>query len=928
MKLTLKTIIALMAAMPLQLVASPISSTQAQATAEIFLNSNHLAGTSLNPAKVSSRLAKSLAKADKPFYIFNREGGGFVIVSGDDRLPQVLGYSLTGSIDVNDLPSQLDQLLAINADIVANDINVSGTKATAAGTPIVSPLLGDITWSQGYPFNEMCPTTSSSHYYVGCVATAATQIMRYYNYPTIGSGSKSYTWNSQTLSADFGATTYDWANMPAIIPDAPTDAQVAALSTLAYHFGVAVEMEYMDGGSGAYTMLVPTALRDYFGYDSSVRMHSRDYYDTNEWMTMIKTELNAGHPVYYSATSEDLSGGHAFVCDGYDDADYVHINWGWNGSSNGYYLINHLDPSSIGTGGGSGGYNVDQEIITGFAPAGTVANPSTVMAIYGATRLTGNFYGTDCTLMTYAENLDTRAFDGTIHAVLADNDGNIVTDLRGQSLAIEGFSGGRSGATMVTMRNVPVNVDGVADGNYQLRFAFKASTDANLTIMRHPEGLPSYMDCSVKNGVITSASSHQPTPKAQLVAPITAQGEVYANASATLSTTIANLSTDYGLSSLILRFTSATSGATYDSTHEVSIYNLSTEDVNFDVTLDENMPAGDYYLTVAHSGYESEPFDDSLVGQSKLTVLPERTSPVIRFTTNIVDNNSDSQYRQGETIMLAMKMKNFGAAGSSRVVCRISPADNPDKEQVLIAGDLTLAKGETATKTIYNTLSVDPGEYVIRAYYLDGNSKEQPAIGSDDLHITVTANDNLPLEAVSLDMPTQIKLTERVDVSLTVKANARYSGYIYVRLRQFTNSGGEIVYMGNNTIEAGETKTVTTKYRPGVADGLYMPIVEARINNSLLPLTNRDAYYREVTIGESAGVDNISADNDIAFSFDGTIIVANANDPIVELSVYDLNGRAIASTSTTQLSVEKLPAGLYIVRVVTSKGSKTGKIIK
>jgi hypothetical protein len=107
-----------------------------------------------------------------------------------------------------------------------------------------------------------------------------------------------------------------------------------------------------------------------------------------------------------------------------------------------------------------------------------------------------------------------------------------------------------------------------------------------------------------------------------------------------------------------------------------------------------------------------------------------------------------------------------------------------------------------------------------------------------------------------------------------------------------------------------------------------MPIVEARINNSLLPLTNRDAYYREVTIGESAGVDNISADNDTAFSFDGTIIVANANDPIVELSVYDLNGRAIASTSTTQLSVEKLPAGLYIVRVVTSKGSKTGKIIK
>ena len=308
--------------------AAPISSKTARNIAAAVLNGKKLG------AHAKTRGIDSQEENNQPYYIFNADenSGGYVIVAGDDRLPAVLGYSSDGYLDMENAPEALLALLEMST---ANVNNINTVNVTKVGSPVVKPLLGDINWGQDSPFNTMCPTLSGGTLsYVGCVATAMAQIMRYYSYPEKGTGSHSYVHGSTSLSADFGNTTYDWANMPAAVPATPSDSQISAYSTLSSHLGIAVDMQYANGGSGAYTHLVAPALRNYFGYSPTLRMHTREYYNSDEWMQLIREELDAGRPVYYSASSEDGAGGHAFVCDGYDSEGYVHINWGWYGRSN------------------------------------------------------------------------------------------------------------------------------------------------------------------------------------------------------------------------------------------------------------------------------------------------------------------------------------------------------------------------------------------------------------------------------------------------------------------------------------------------------------------------------------------------------------------------------------------------------------------
>ena len=193
-----------------------------------------------------------------------------------------------------------------NPNLVAKSQTVE-----AESNVVVAPLLDKIEWGQDYPFNIQCPTYTDAgktvHYYTGCVATAATQIMRFWKYPKHGTGEKTYTAKGMTLSADFGSTTYDWANMLEAYPKGETSftpAQTKAVATLAAQFGVAVEMEYEKAGSGAVPMLVPSALKNYFGYDKRTTMLKRSYYSTSEWMDIMRNELDAGRPVYYGGASD------------------------------------------------------------------------------------------------------------------------------------------------------------------------------------------------------------------------------------------------------------------------------------------------------------------------------------------------------------------------------------------------------------------------------------------------------------------------------------------------------------------------------------------------------------------------------------------------------------------------------------------------
>lgn len=239
----------------------------------------------------------------------------------------------------------------------------------------VDPLLKS-NWSQGVPFNEDCPTQPSGmfkipqHCPVGCVALALGQIMYYYQYPEVGQGSfkRKTLFDTDTLSADFGETHYDWVNMLDTYTSAKSDytsSQIDAVATLLYQCGIAVGMIYQLSGSSAFSYSnIPSDLVKYFRYSSdNIRYLNRSKYSKEEWMDLIYNELSNGRPIFYSGNSPS-QGGHAWVLDGYDASGKVHINWGWRGLDNGYYDID-LDNDTLD-------FKNEQAMVIGIQPPADV----------------------------------------------------------------------------------------------------------------------------------------------------------------------------------------------------------------------------------------------------------------------------------------------------------------------------------------------------------------------------------------------------------------------------------------------------------------------------------------------------------------------------------------------------------------------------
>jgi hypothetical protein len=302
-------------------------------------------------------------------YIFNvADGRGFVIIAADDIVYPVLGYSDEGSYTAENRPPAFTALLNYYAEqiVYARENSQLPDKETTDAWSLyatkreaskdiqaVTPLCAT-TWNQDCYYNQLCPTASGgpcNKAYAGCVATAMAQIMKYHNYPTTGTGTHSYTHPTYgTLSANYGATTYGWANMPNNLSSGSSATQKTAVATLIYHAGVAVNMDYDPGGSGAYNADAPTAFISHFGYNNTAQYASKSSYSNLQWALLIKGDLDNSLPVLYGGSNSGGSGGHSFVCDGYQGTglytDAFHFNWGWSGYDNGYFLLSNLATSN------------------------------------------------------------------------------------------------------------------------------------------------------------------------------------------------------------------------------------------------------------------------------------------------------------------------------------------------------------------------------------------------------------------------------------------------------------------------------------------------------------------------------------------------------------------------------------------------------
>ena len=383
MKQTLSTLL-LGLCLSVAAVAAPVSREAAMQKARMhmaWLNDSRpltaVAGQRLAPGQNS--------KAQPAYHVFNRgTDGGYIIISGDDQTEEVLGYCDQGSFDYGKLPTAMQEWL----DGCAAQIERLGS-GEAAGQrrgvimrdavsthPAVAQLM-DCTWNQGAPYNDECPMYFTlGRSVTGCVATAMAQIL-YYNreksvsetqaaMPAYNTWTEHPTYGNLHVNGIPAGSPLDWDNMLPSYGSGATAIQRLAVAQLMHYCGVSVHMDYTNSASGAQSSEVADALRNYFGYGSSVQYISAYNYSDSDWDQTIYNEMANGRAVYLSGAN--ASAGHAFVCDGYDGNRRYHINWGWGGQSNGYYLLTNLTPGSQGIGGSDDGYNSYRDAVIGIEP--------------------------------------------------------------------------------------------------------------------------------------------------------------------------------------------------------------------------------------------------------------------------------------------------------------------------------------------------------------------------------------------------------------------------------------------------------------------------------------------------------------------------------------------------------------------------------
>lgn len=549
---------------------------------------------------------KLTASDDSPipsWYLFESDNDRYIITSGDDMAAPILGYGELTS-DHNVLCPQMVWWLSQYSEEInaARSIGAGSTYSdpTPAG-PAIAPMIRT-KWNQGSPYNLLCPEKEGKLTYTGCVATAMAQVMKYFEYPTKGSGSHSYLWNGQTLSMDFGSTVFSWKSMENIYNSTSSRESETDVATLMKACGYALDMDYGTDASAANVYDWAPALITYFGYAPSLTPLNRLYYTTQDWEKAVYTSLAGGSPVLYGG--QGSIGGHAFVCDGYDGEGFFHFNWGWSGSSDGYYRLGALNPPHQGIGGGDGGFNARQMAVVNIKPeySGATSIPilgTDMLGTLSYSNISGNF-SYSSTIYNYSNS----SLSFKIGFEIRDSIGNISY-----------IGGDRSWIELPVLGTLLSYSRGlsqpIANGTYKIRPAFaveETSGESGLKWYRvaQPVTGPDEFTFVMKDGkgTIYSPSS----PSLLKVSDLKALREFHPNLSVPVSMTITNDGSLEVQESVYMLALDKPQGnnRVISASNPYPVYLTPGESQPLETTLSINAKPGKYYIVPA-IGYTVNP---------------------------------------------------------------------------------------------------------------------------------------------------------------------------------------------------------------------------------------------------------------------------------------------------------------------------------
>lgn len=711
-------------------VAQLRTSEQARRLAAAFLNRPQAAGQQRIPVgeDMLQLIPLTPDSSQAEYYVFNLiNTRGFIVVSGDERAREILAWSDQQSFASDSLPDNLKYWLSVYSDEIkmvrTNDLQKSSGSATQVQTQPVAPLLGRVKWDQGYPYNLQCPVIDSvknSRAVVGCVATGMAQVMYYHRWPEKGTGSKTYTTETLKipLSADFSTTTYAWDKMTATYNSASTAEAQQAVATLMYHCGVAVEMDY-NTSSAAYFTKMGQALITHFGYDANLQLIHRNYYSREAWVQVLLNELYAARPILYGGTSAS-GGGHLWVCDGVDANGYFHFNWGWSGLSDGYYAITALNPSSLGIGGGSGGYNYYQQIITGMQRPNSSSvqqwsfnlNELLEASIPGLKRQ-------QTFTITAKKMFNNGLTPVSFQLGLGLYNGNtLVNVLKSVQINTLQPNYGWNSYPFSTL-SVPV---ATAAGNYQVRLIRRFTSTQSWSWVPVRTGIPAWLDAKVTaDSVLFSVPpSQSPVLSLEEVKPI---GSVYTGKTGRFSVTIRNSGKEYN-SSVLVRLTPVNGGNGFESGTEL-LNLISGESATQQLSGTVNVPVGEYWLTVltdVANNYQA-PVMQQLGDTVRIRVKPvSTTAPSLTLTEKIAFSSSSVVSRS--QAVLRATINNTGGVFENYLNAFVFTTTAGSSVGYIGYKKAIVDSLETATFSFSGDLQQPTGDYRIGLFYYDNGWKQ------------------------------------------------------------------------------------------------------------------------------------------------------------------------------------------------------------
>lgn len=723
-KMKKRIAILLTAGLALSSNARQISPEEAISSAKAFIQKEMITSSGFNLRGAADQMKVAYtATADglNCFYIVNDESG-FMILSADTRLPEVLGWSDAGPYDEKKVSESLKWWLSeyqneIAAALPKMSENVSGTTLhRAADNKTIAPIL-TTQWNQTAPYNNDCPMDqyyTSARTVTGCVATAMAQVMKHHNWPKNPTGS-----NAGVI---FTGTTLDWANMIDNYETTKyTAREAAAVAQLMRQCGASVNMQYSAWASGAYNNDVQYALRTYFGYASDLEMHWKDYTMMKEWDALVYGELAAGRPLYYAGQSSE--GGHAFVCDGYRGNGYYHFNWGWGGYQDGYFRLTALNPESGGAGSYEGGYNSTQTIITGVRPSnGETATQSALTStgafIYddetGEFRITDSIFG-DYELiynpLSYAETVSIG-----IKAVNPDkHDAEPTYFMVEQNYTINSGYG---------FTNLTANVKGLSDGEWHLSPAFIAKGEENWQDILVPLGKQSYVTLKVAGNKYTYSNGGTDANMSANLIIGTPQhiGKIYANAEKSIRIPVLNVGKGDFLGEIGLSlFPDDEYGDVISINKSVSIPGDSFAQLDF--TSPDIVATGRYQLFINDE-------DGNTLNNTTYYTLEDGDFATPDWSNLIAGELSPNFVTQGDEKMLYVSVSNNTSRPVDVTIKFVfKDADSGKMVRELTAINPNTYQAGRQARSAFGPVAIDltPGRYLWHVEDTDGNILSYPA---------------------------------------------------------------------------------------------------------------------------------------------------------------------------------------------------------